>query len=83
MSGLVSFIIAFIIVFAIGMFIRSLLKKAKKPADSGNITITPQVNIGNNNAAPPQSASASFCSNCGNKIEAGSGFCSNCGTKVA
>jgi hypothetical protein len=83
MSGLVTFVIAFIIVFAIGMFIRSLLRRGRKPADSGNVTITPQINIEQTNAQPPQSAGASFCSNCGTKIEPGSGFCGNCGNKVA
>jgi hypothetical protein len=84
MPGFIQFIIAFIVVFAIGIFIRSLLRKAKKPADGGNVTITPQINVGKtNNAQPPQSAAASFCSKCGAKLEPGSGFCGNCGDKVA
>lgn len=76
------FILALIIVFAIGMGIRYLLKKIRKPAPTGNITIKPQINIGQNNAAPPPPAQASFCPNCGTKIEGGSAFCGNCGAKV-
>jgi hypothetical protein len=83
MGGLFAFVIAFIIVFAIGMFIRSLLRRGKKSADSGNVTITPQINIAKTNSQPTQSAAASFCSNCGTKLEPGSGFCGNCGNKVA
>jgi len=74
------FIIAFIVVFAIGLFIRSLIRKSRKSAQNGNITVTPQINIGQSNTAPP--AQASFCSNCGTKMEGGAVFCGNCGTKV-
>ena len=83
MPGLITFIIAFIIVFAIGMFIRSLIRKGKKSADSGSNATAPQVNAAKTNNQPTQSVTASFCSNCGAKLETGSGFCGNCGNKVA
>ncbi len=78
--AIVTFLIAFIVVFAIGMFIRWLIKKARKGSPSGNITIKPQINIGQANTAPP--AAGAFCSNCGAKMEAGASFCSRCGAKT-
>ncbi len=73
------FIVAFIIIFAIGLLIRSMMKKNKG-------TSTEQSNT---NTTPPQSGQnapstqASFCKNCGTKIEGNSAFCSNCGAKVS
>jgi len=78
------FILALIVVFAIGMGIRYLLKKVTKKAPAGgNITIKPQINIGQSNSAPPQPAGkAAFCPQCGTKVDGDSAFCGNCGAKV-
>jgi len=77
-------IIAFIVVFAIGMGIRYLVNKGRKGAPrGGTITIKPQINIGQNNAAPPPPAAKSaFCPNCGTKLDSDSAFCGNCGARI-
>jgi len=80
--GFLTFVIAFIIVFAIGLLIRSLINKARKKSQSGNVTITPQINIGSGNSPSMPAAPPVFCSNCGAKLDAGSAFCGNCGKKV-
>ncbi len=81
--GFLSFIIAFIVVFAIGMGIRYLIKKStKKASGGGNVTIKPQINIGQNNAAPPPADRSAFCPDCGTKLDGDSAFCGNCGAKV-
>jgi membrane protease subunit (stomatin/prohibitin family) len=76
-----SFIIAFLIIFGIGMLIRSMIRKNKRPTNGQSTTYSQPSQSGQStNTAPP--TQASFCPNCGTKIDGNSAFCGNCGAKI-
>ncbi len=80
---LVQAIISFLVVFALGMLIRWIISKARKPKTSQPVyTAPPPPPAGQSMSynPPPQAA---FCTNCGAKADSGSAFCVKCGKKIS
>ena len=77
---LVQAVISFLVVFALGLLIRWIINKARKPNTSQPTYAAPPPPAAR--PASPPAVQTAFCTNCGRKIEGGSAFCTNCGTRM-